>query len=249
MPGSIANNRPFDLAVNDTARVPDHFLQNAYGPATAITSLAQFYRHSTNIHGSSLLAMRNGNDAAFVVVNGLSPVGQSGVAFIARWSFLSLIQSFLQSGRYSNAGVPDPARVRELPRVVITSPSDQDDLVDPEAITVTWDATWRRWDGLPYTPSYPNNFAEDTIVRYSLLYSRDNGRTWLHMKDNSLARPGVRPEAGYLQTGTSFLFNTPSVTFPKGNYVLRVEAYRDKAGKELPLHYSFHQYRAFIKRS
>jgi hypothetical protein len=249
MPASISNNRPFDIAVNDTGMNPDHFLQNAYGAPTTLTALAQFYRHSTNIHGSSLLAMRDGNDAAFVVVNGLSPVGQSGVAFIARWSFLSLIQSFLASGRYSTSGVPDPSRVRELPRVVITSPGDDDDLVDPDAITVTWGVTWRRWDGLPYTPAYPADFAEDTTVQYALLYSRDNGRTWLHMQDDSTATPGKRPASAYLQTGTSYLLNTPAFKFPKGNYLLRVEAYRDKDGDELPLHYSFHQYRAFIKRS
>jgi len=248
MPASISNNRPFDIAVNDTSMNPDHFLQNAYGPPTTLSPLAQFYRHSTNIHGSSLLAMRNGNDAAFVVVNGLSPAGQSGVSFIARWSFLSLIQSFLASGRYMTSGVPDPARVRELPRLVITSPGDDDDLVDPDAITVTWDVTWRRWDGLPYTPSYPADFSEDTTVRYALLYSRDNGRTWLHMKDDTTAAPGVRPASGYLQTGTSYLLDTPAAKFPKGNYLLRVEAYRDIGAQELPLHYSFHQYRAFIKR-
>lgn len=249
MPASIANNRPFDLAVNDTSMNPDHFLQSAYGAPTTLTPLAQFYKHSTNIHGSSLLAMRNGNDASFIVVNGLSPVGQSGVAFIARWSFLSLIQSFLASGRYTLNGVPDPSRVRELPRIAITSPGDDDDLVDPNSIKVTWSASWRRWDGLPYTPSYPNNFAEDTTVRYALLYSRDNGKTWLHMKDDSPATPGRRPATSLLQTGTTFILNTPALKFPKGNYLLRVEAYRDKNNDELPLHYSFHQYRAFIKRS
>ena len=249
MPGSIANNRPFDLTINDTNVIPDHFLQNVYGPPTTISSLSQFYRHTTNIHGSSLIAMRSGTDAAFVVVNGLSPTGESGVAFIARWSFLSLIQSFLASGRFMTAGQPDPARVRELPRVMITSPGDEDDLVDPDSINVTWEATWRRWDGLAYTPAYPANFVEDTTVRYALLYSRDNGRTWLHMQDGSAATPGKRPANAYLQTGTSYLLSTPAGQFPKGNYVLRVEAYRDKGGKDLPLHYSFHQYRAFIKRS
>jgi hypothetical protein len=59
MPASISNNRPFDIAVNDTGMNPDHFLQNAYGPATTLSPLAQFYRHQTNIHGSSLLAMRD----------------------------------------------------------------------------------------------------------------------------------------------------------------------------------------------
>lgn len=250
MPDDISNNRPFDVAENTAWMNPDHFLQNAYGPPTTLTPLSQFYRHSTNIHGSSLLAMRDGNQAAFVVVNGLSPVGQSGVAFIARWSFLSLIQSFLASGRYSTLGQLDPARVRELPRVVITSPNDNVDIVDPVTLKVTWETSWRRWDGLPYTPAYPNGFAEDTPVRYKVMYSRDNGRSWLYAQDDQPATAGAWPEDDkYLQGGTSFVLSTPKSTFPKGNYLLRIEAYRDKNGERMLRHYAFHQYRAFIKRS
>jgi len=245
LPPSISNNRPFDIAVNDTAMNPDHFLQNAYGAPTTLTLMAEFYRHTTNIPGSALLAMSDGNRAAFVAVNGLSPTGQSGVSFISRWSFLSLIQSFLTAGLYANGGVLSDSRVRELPRVVITSPNDDVDIVNPTTLDVTWDVSWRRWDGLPYTPSYPPAFAETTTVRYVPLYSRDNGRTWLHMQDDSPATPGVRPSSTYLQTATAYSLPVPSALFPKGNYVIRIEAYRD----EVPLHYSFHQYRAFIKRS
>lgn len=241
---SISNNRPFDIDVNDTGMNPDHFLQNAYGAPTTLQPQAEFYRHSTNIFGSALLAMRDGSDAAFVVVNGLSPSGTSGTAFISRWSFLSLIQSFMAAGRYSPSGPPDPARVRELPRVAITTPNDDIDIENPTTLNVTWNSQWRRWDGLPYTPSYPDTFTEDTTIRYVLLYSRDNGRTWLHVIDETPAQPGVRPDASYLQTATSYSWSVPASRFPKGNYVIRVEAYRD----EVPLHYAFHQYRAFFKR-
>jgi type II secretory pathway pseudopilin PulG len=244
LPPSIANSRPFDISVNDTGMNPDHFLQNAYGGTTTLQKEAEFYRHDSNIPGSALLAMRNGSDAAFVVVNGLSPTGQSGVAFISRWSFLSLIQSFLEAGQYAQAGVPDPSRVRELPRVAITWPNDDVDIEDPPTLDVQWEATWKRWDGLPYTPSYADTFTEDTTVRYAPLYSRDNGQNWLFMKDDTPATVGVRPAAGYLQTGTTHLWSVPKSKFPKGNYVIRIEAYRDA----IPLHYSFHQYRAFIKR-
>lgn len=244
LPPTIANSRPFDISVNDTGMNPDHFLQNAYGNPTALQKEAEFYKHDSNIPGSALLAMRNGQDAAFVVVNGLSPTGESGVAFISRWSFLSLIQSFLDAGQYAQAGVPDPSRVRELPRVAITWPNDDVDLEDPPELNVQWEATWKRWDGLPYTPAYLPAFAEDTTVRYVPLYSRDNGQTFLYMKDDKPAQLGVRPDAGYLQTAVSYKWPVPKMTFPKGNYVIRIEAYRD----EIPLHYSFHQYRAFIKR-
>ncbi|HYC58922.1 MAG TPA: prepilin-type N-terminal cleavage/methylation domain-containing protein [Thermoanaerobaculia bacterium] len=244
LPPTIANSRPFDIDVDDTGMNPDHFLQSAYGAASTLQREAEFYRHSSNIPGSALLSLRNGSDAAFVVVNGLSPTGESGVAFISRWSFLSLIQSFLAAGQYSQAGVPDPARVRELPRVVITWPNDDVDLENPPNLDVQWQAAWTRWDGLPYTPDYADTFTEDTTVRYVPLYSRDNGQTWLYMEDDTRATVGVRPGPEYLQTATSYLWNVPAPQFPKGNYVIRVEAYRD----EIPLHYSFHQYRAFIKR-
>lgn len=244
LPPTIANSRPFDININDTSMNPDHFLQNAYGAPSSLQREAAFYQHDSNIPGSALLSMRNGNDAAFVVVNGLSPTGESGVAFISRWSFLSLIQSFLDAGQYSQAGVPDPSRVRELPRVAITWPNDDVDLEDPPDLNVQWEATWKRWDGLPYTLNYPPTFAEDTTVRFVPLYSRDNGQTWLYMKDDLPAQSGVRPAAGYLQTATSYQWSVPKAVFPRGNYVIRIEAYRD----EIPLHYSFHQYRAFIKR-
>jgi prepilin-type N-terminal cleavage/methylation domain-containing protein len=244
LPPTIANSRPFDIGVDDTGMNPDHFLQNAYGATTTLQKEAEFYQHDSKIPGSALLAMRSGSDAAFVVVNGLSPTGESGVAFISRWSFLSLIQSFMDAGQYSQGGAPDPSRVRELPRVAVTWPNDDVDLQDPPDLNVQWQSTWRRWDGLPYTPAYADSFTEDTVIRYALLYSRDNGQTWRFMTDDTVAQPGTRPAVQYLQTTTSYKWNTPKATFPKGNYVIRVEAYRDA----VPLHYAFHQYRAFIKR-
>ena len=183
-------------------------------------------------------------DTAFIVVNGLSPTGTAGVAFIARWSFLSLVQSFMEAGLTQIAGAPDPSRVRELPCVTITAPNDSIDINDPTTLNVTWTAEWKRWDGLPYTPAYPANFKEDTPVRFALLYSRDNGRTWRHMQDETAATPGVRPADALLTTATSYTWNVPAGGFPKGNYLIRIEAYRDGYA----LHYAFHQYRAFIKR-
>lgn len=246
LPASIANARPFDVNVDDTSQNPDHFLQTPYGNATTLATEARFYRHDNdNLQGSSLLSMHDAGNTAFIVVNGLSPTGQSGVAFIARWSFLSLVQSFLSAGRTQFNGVSDPARVRELPRVEITYPDDSVDINDPSTLDVKWKSTWQRWDATPYTPSYPANYSEDTALHYVVLYSRDNGKSWRYAKNEAAATPGVRPaDATLLQTGTTYTWSVPASSFPKGNYVIRVEAYRDT----LPLHYAFHQYRAFIKR-
>jgi hypothetical protein len=242
---SISNDRPFNVNIDDTGTNPDHFLQPVYGAATTLQPLAEFYRHTTNIPGSALLAMRDGSESAFVVVNGLSPAGDSGTAFISRWSFLSLVHSFLSAGLYTNAGVADPRRVRELPRVAITAPNDTTDIDNPSTLRVQWQSSWRRWDGLSYTPAYPANWADDTTIRFARLYSRDNGRTWLHMQDDTAATPGVRPANAYLSTTTQYDWSVPANRFPRGNYLLRIEAYRD----EVPLHYAFHQFRAFFKRT
>ena len=242
---TISNNRPFDININDATMTPDQFLQPSYGLPTTLQTEARFYKHQSNIQGSSLLSMHDENkDTAFVVVNGLSPSGDSGVAFIARWSFLSLVQSFMSAGLCKFGGVLDPARVRELPRVVIATPNDSVDLNDPAAVSITWTLDWKRWDGLAYTPSYAANFKDDTTVRFALLYSRDNGKNWRYIKDESAATPGVRPPDTLLMTASSYTWSVPAGSFPKGNYVIRVEAYRDG----IPLHYAFHQYRAFIKR-
>jgi prepilin-type N-terminal cleavage/methylation domain-containing protein len=242
---TISNNRPFDIDINDTSMNPDHFLQPPYGQPTTLQTEARFYKHQSNIQGSSLLSMHDENkDTAFVVVNGLSPTGQSGVAFIARWSFLSLVQSFMNAGLTKVGGVTDPARIRELPRVVIATPNDSIDLNDPASVSITWNLEWKRWDGIAYTPSYPANFKEDASVKFALLYSRDNGKTWRYIQDESAATPGVWPADPLLMTASAYTWNVPAGSFPKGNYVIRVEAYRDG----IPLHYAFHQYRAFIKR-
>ncbi|HEX9983105.1 MAG TPA: prepilin-type N-terminal cleavage/methylation domain-containing protein [Thermoanaerobaculia bacterium] len=243
---SIANNRPFNINVNDTGMNPDHFLQQAYGGSLTLSILARYYRNAANIPGSSLVTQRDSSgNTAFVVVNGLSPTGESGTAFIARWSFLSLIQSYMAGGLYQTSGQPDPSRVRELPRIVISTPNPNVELNNPATVSVAWDLQWRRWDGLKYTPSYPNGFTDDTSVRFAVLYSRDNGRTWLYMQDNTpVTELGRKPVAARLLAATSYNWSTPAASFPAGNYVIRVEAYREG----LPLHYSFHQYTAFIKR-
>jgi len=242
---TISNNRPLDININNAGMNPDHFLQPAYGAANTLQTEAKYYKHQSNIQGSSLLSLHDANsDTAFIVVNGLSPTGTSGVAFIARWSFLSLVQSFMEAGLTQYGGVSDPARVRELPRVVIATPNDSVDINDPSTLNVTWTSEWKRWDGNPYTPSYAANFKEDTVIKYATIYSRDNGKTWRNMKDESAATPGVRPADTLMTTSTSFTWPVPAATFPKGNYVIRIEAYRDA----YPLHYAFHQYRAFIKR-
>ena len=247
----IPINRPFNYNINNTSLNPDHFLQAPYGPVLTGSLAAQYYDHSaaSGNMGSALLSFADtNNNVAFVVVNGISMTGQSGTSFIANWSMLSLIHSFFVSGLY-NAANGYANHVEQVPRIVITSPDFSTDLANPATITVGWNRSWVRWDGQSYTSSYPGGYAETTALSYAVMYSTDNGATWKYMQDDTPATAGTRPaSAAHLISTASnnptYTWSTPASSFPQGTYIIRVECYRDT----LPLHYSYHQYRAFIRR-
>jgi type II secretory pathway pseudopilin PulG len=255
----IPNNRPFSLTMNATGPDSNAFLQTAYGSPFAatppaafpVTQQTLFYQEQTPLPGSGLFSLRDPvtNRVAFVVVNGLSPTGQSGSQFIANWSFLSLLHSFFVGGLYNGdlvACTGCPFRVAQLPRVSITSPNQTTYLNDPSTINVTWSLAWFRWDGKKYTPTYSNTFAETTPIQYQFSYSKDNGKTWFYQDDTPSLGVGIRLPSGdsRILTGTSVTWNTPASSFPQSNYLIRVEAYR----ANLSMHYSFHQFRAYIWR-
>ena len=137
------------------------------------------------------------------------------------------------------------------PRIAITGPTAASELVDPSTIDVSWSTEWLRWDGSPYPSAFPNGFSSsESDLRYALLYSANDGITWKHMQDDSVARPGVPPPIGLqvqdMNTADDevYSWDTPAVNFPKSTYLIRVEAYR--LGSRM--HYSFHQERIFINR-
>ncbi|HEV7240820.1 MAG TPA: prepilin-type N-terminal cleavage/methylation domain-containing protein [Thermoanaerobaculia bacterium] len=246
----IPNNRPFNINVNSLLDNPENFRSGMYGPVFPTNIEAEFYRQTgVNQPGSALVSMRNGttNRVSFIVVNGLSPTGDSGSNFIARWSFLSLIHSYMDAGLYTDAvGCTGcPFRVTQLPRVAITVPNETTELVDPDTVRVEWARTWRRWDGEEYTPAYADNFGEGENVSYQVMYSRDNGVTWQWMADDApVAELEVRNPT-YLIPDLYWDWDTPAADFPDGNYLIRVEAYRDN----FTLHYSYHQFMTYIRRT
>ncbi len=204
---------------------------------------------------------------AWIVVNGLAPSGDSGTNFMARWAVLSLIHSFLYGGVCTSTSVTansipctadDVAqRVTQLPRVSIVHPAPSDTpLTNPSQVNVVFTSEWKRWDENEYTPEYDNSWTGETAaVQYQFLYSVDNGVTWNYGCGGAgTAKTGVRLAAGdahltCMPTGTfprTITLNTPAATFPAGNYLLRIEAYR--SASNLKLHYSYHQYRAYISR-
>jgi type II secretory pathway pseudopilin PulG len=268
VPDTIDNARPFDVNVDVAGYNPEHFLEkDDYQNAYVARVLNTYYTHSgAPVQGSALIALLDpGNNPAFIAVNGLSPTGVAGTTFIAKWSFLTLIQSYLNGGLYTDgSAAPTANHIRQLPRVLITDPNENTDLKQKSSITIGWDTTWKRWDGLNYTtdPKYAT-WTETLTMKYAVLYSPSNGvpdkdpthgnpTGWKYIQDNTVATPGTKPNAAHeisraisgATTSLSTIWNTPSSTFPQGNYLIRVEGYREG----FPLHYSFHQYRAFFQR-
>jgi prepilin-type N-terminal cleavage/methylation domain-containing protein len=237
--------RPFNTGVN--LPTIDGYGQTPYGNGTTVSALADFYdSDESGEYASALLAAREGttSKAMYIVENGLSPSGTAGTDFIARYSFLTLIQGYFEAGLFNGGSSPAAAQV---PRVIITAPNANTDLTDATSITISWSKTWTRWDGKKYASGYASNYSSSAAVSYLVMYSTDNGQTWKFVKDNAAATPGKRLAStdGQWITSTSYTWSTPKATFPAGAYTIRVEAYRNA----YPLHYSFHMYQAFINRS
>jgi prepilin-type N-terminal cleavage/methylation domain-containing protein len=239
--------RPFVIngSVNGTA---EGLGQAPYGATTSLSWLRKYYDQNQqgNHASSAAIGVREGTtqNAMFVVANGLSPTGTAGTEYLARWAFLSLIQSYFEAGGYNDGDAP---AVAQLPRVVITDPNLNTSLTpETSTVRVQWAISWRRWDGKTYTAAYDEDeFAIGATTSYAIMYSIDNGATWKYVQDDSTASPGVRSsDDDHKISGLYYDWAVPVASFPTGAYIIRVEAYRD----EYPLHYSYHQYQMFLNR-
>lgn len=263
IPTNTKISRPFRLDYNTGAGgVGDEFSMADYmapNRCSALNTLT-YYSHQDGTPpwlGSAIIRLEAPSDStpgalrrAFIAVNGIDRTVETGSAFIATYSTLTLIQTFLAGGL---EGAPPATvnRVTQVPQVVIVTPNDTTELTNPASITVQWTTNWLRWDGKKYTASYPNpppGFSEsDGVLRYTLLYSADNGKTWLYMDDDSPATPGA-PNMGLLHNdlnanaGESYTWDVAALV--EASYLIRVEAYRSNN----PLHYSFHEQKIFINR-
>jgi len=250
---------PYTVNGSATGDNPDGFLQGVYqgslqsGFIRAGGVTSEFY-HNNQVAAASasgLLYVRDGNalgNTAFIVVNGLSQSAATGANFIANWSILSLMESFFWGGVYNDGGTaPNSTRISQLPQLTITSPNTTTLLSDPNNITISWSAAWLRWDGRAYTPQYAGSFSESSSLTYYVMYSKDNGVTWKYCNSDNPAIPGTRGTAADAQSGTALspVWDVSDRTkFPQNAYLVRVEAYRTN----IPLHYAYHQFRAFINR-
>ena len=245
-------------------------------PRFAAQALQTFYLHADGNLGSALMAHQTADlsKASFMIVNGIDRTAETGSAFIAKYTLLSLVYGFLTAGLYPSGG-----RVHELPRLSIKTPTSLTLIQDPASISVQWGIQWRRWDGQKYmnttmtvgshTYSYGDTWSEadEPDLRYTLCYSSDNGTTWKFMKQTGVilvdADNQVDANSGYLPkspavgadavradlvSGGDESFNwdvSDTDMFPQGTYLVRVEAFRNS----LPMHYAQHMEKIYINRT
>ncbi|GEM_PF-6562323 len=125
-----------------------------------------------------------------------------------------------------------------LPHLVVINPTTNFSVTNPESVQVEWS-----WVANGERSQCPPE--DDLPVLYATQYSRDGGRTWFNMRDDSEAEPGVRPrDAANLTPMMTFAWAVPADRFPSANYEVRVEAFRDGES----LHYGSDQQRAYIIR-
>ncbi|MBN2490258.1 MAG: hypothetical protein JXQ29_05360 [Planctomycetes bacterium] len=249
LPTRTKISRPFHIATDRDGGVGPEFTYTADYPRFNAALVRTYYNHDLRtVVGSALVELRppDRDRSAYVVVNGIDRTTESGSAFVSKYSMLTLIHSLLEAG---SASLARP--IVRLPRAIIRNPTAVTELVDPETIPIHWETLWSRWDGRPYSAtSTPNSGETETRLRYALLYSRDNGATWLHVLDDSPAVPGQLPPPGLVVpdrgTGPEQLeWSTPGARFPEGSYLLRVEVYRSTEN----LHYAYHIEKIYIDRS
>jgi hypothetical protein len=247
MPASAPISRPFSLASNASGGVGDEFTLAPYGTTghCSASLMRTYYNHPTGYTGSGLVKLldNSGTNAAYIVVNGIDKTVDSGSAFIARFSILSLVHSFFESGDLANV-----QRIQQPARVEIESPTDITELQDPVNIPVIYHVTWTRWDGRPYTTTSTAT-EQESQLEYVIMYSNDGGTTWRHVQDDTVATPGSRPAAAYLTPDAgngqeTYTWPVPPASFPEGSYLLLIECYRLGSS----IHYSFHESKLFIKR-
>ena len=259
IPSSATISRPFGTTINNTGANPDGFLDtHYYYGRLAATALATYFNHQSgsSVKGSQLLMLKgtptvaSGTtapvDQAYIVVNGLDRTVSNGSAFISRWSFLTLIHSFLRAGVPGVTGGNNPV-VRQVPQIRISTPNDLTDIPSTAtSVTINWGLNWKRWDGQKYTSQYSDSFVDSNGVYYALIYSGDGGSTWRYVQDGSAATPGRAPDSTHRveSSDTTISHDWDISGLAQGSYLLRVEAYRSN----MSLHYGYHMQKIFVKR-
>lgn len=183
MPATFSVNRPWDL--NSGSTTPPEWNDHPYKDRRISLALypggtsGGFYdSNSTNTttkRASSAIratspAIDGGTHtlAGFFVVSGLKPSTESGINFVARFSLLSCLRTFLDAGAPTESAFGAAGanfnrnkasgytyRIQPPPLVQITEPYKGQSLTGYQSIVLRWKERYARWDDDRYTESYP----------------------------------------------------------------------------------------------
>ncbi len=249
LPTSPTVNRPFSLDTTGHGGFPSEWGYSEYTDTRTSTSFGRTYFNTSASLGtaSAMVDVVNPGttEQMSIVVNGFGASTIDGVSFIARYCMASALHTFLEAGTPGRT-----VRTKSSPRVEISKPTEVNETFNPGSMEIEFDIEWTRWDGQPITATIGSGHTEnESELEYALIYSRDNGITWLNMLSETPVLPGTRASGGQLLVDfgsgpETYIWSTPSSTFPSGSYVIRIEAYR--LGQEM--HYAHHQRKVFIQR-
>jgi type II secretory pathway pseudopilin PulG len=240
MPTDSSGLVPFSLAGSLAASLPQDAFPGIY-PDHFVQLLEALADGPAPLSGGAVLRLLSpsGTRRAFFTVLGDTPASVSEHTLLGRKLLLFALRGFHVAGEPSFNNDVD-----QVPRVVLTSPAGDDTLVNPASVLLRWRTLFRRFDGERYTTGYPTGFnGDETQLAYVVMYSSDGGDSWRHAIDDSPAQPGIQPENVtllQLDAGVgdeSYLMLLPSVDFPAGTYMIRVDCHH----RVRDLHSSSHQ--------
>lgn len=178
---------------------------------------------------------------------------------MARFAQAGSLQTFMDAG---DRGIPgnDAGRTVQLPRVRIDEPRSSQIYDDPSTIGIEFNVAWMRWDDKKYSPAYPDNWYDETQLKYNIKYSDDNKRTWTYVGSSEKVPDSAGSNLYFLDHfnpdhsvagGPEVVAGAADKTYSwdvsgldEGNYILRVEAYREG----FDTGYSYHDVFVTIER-
>ncbi|MBK8096161.1 MAG: type II secretion system protein [Planctomycetes bacterium] len=244
--GSSPGMQPYTL--NGSVAPESALARTDTYPRSTLTEIEMLWTSAAaGRHGGDLLRLSRGTDQTmFVVPTARTPSSAERLT--------TCVVALLHGTRaVHQAGVPTlPNRVWQQPALTLVEPEVGGELVNPATVTLRWRTAWTRFDGEPYTGEYPSGFTEDeSVLRYRTMVSRDLGLTWTSIATGASAPIDVYPDdPGELLSDIavgdeSFTVALPSDSWPTGEYLFRVEAWRDG----LRCHSAAHQIRVLIRRN
>ena len=189
-------------------------------------------------------------------MNGLQETITTGVQDLARFTQAGSLQTYMDAGKSIAPGTA-AGRTVQLPRVKISDPRSSEIYDNPASITTRFNVAWLRWDDKKYSPAYPANWYDSTKLLYNIKYSPDNKRTWyyagtsvqverdagLYYLDHFNPNYALGP-AETVAGAVDKTYSWSTAGLPEGNYVLRIEVYREG----FDTGYSYHDVFVTIER-